>query len=174
MGWKSQLSQRKIIVNIAFFRSASDAAYWHHYHDVSDYVLSIYIRRGRQHELDRTEAGTCKIVLDNRTGIFNPFNASGRYFNNILPMRRVRVSVAVGQLMFHIFTGFIEAWPHSWPHPGQDIVELEATDGFKLLSLARITGSFSQANTATRIHQILDAAGWVDDRFKSHHSGMET
>lgn len=154
------LSQFKVIVNIAFGQPGRYWAAWYQYTDVSDYVLSIHIRRGRQHELDRFEAGTCRIVLDNRDRRFDPFNVLGPYYNNLLPMRRVRVSIGYGSNLYHLFTGFIEAWPQTWPHPGQGLVELEATDGFKVLNLVRLNTSYPQQLSSDRVTAVLDSVGW--------------
>jgi hypothetical protein len=40
--------------------------------DISDYVWQASIRRGRSHELDRTEAGTLNLTLDNSDRRFDP------------------------------------------------------------------------------------------------------
>ena len=42
------------------------------YTDVSDYVRSVQIKRGRSSELDDFTTGSCQVLLDNRTRIFDP------------------------------------------------------------------------------------------------------
>lgn len=42
------------------------------YTDVSDYVRSVQIKRGRSSELDSFTTGSCQVLLDNRTRIFDP------------------------------------------------------------------------------------------------------
>jgi len=40
--------------------------------DVSSYVVSVDTNRGRSSELDSFQAGSCSVVLDNRTRLFDP------------------------------------------------------------------------------------------------------
>ena len=42
------------------------------YTDVSTYVRSVQIKRGRSSELDDFTTGSCQVLLDNRTRIFDP------------------------------------------------------------------------------------------------------
>jgi hypothetical protein len=59
--------------------------------DISIYVREASTHRGAQRELERIEAGTASIVLDNRDGRFTPLNPASPYYPNILPMRRIRI-----------------------------------------------------------------------------------
>ncbi|MFD6970135.1 LamG-like jellyroll fold domain-containing protein [Streptomyces sp. NPDC059949] len=60
----------KVTVEVAFDGGPfSDSPTWS---DVSDYVRGFQVRRGRNNELDRIEAGTLSLELDNSDGRFTP------------------------------------------------------------------------------------------------------
>lgn len=110
------------------------------YTDVTAYLRGGTIRRGRQNELGRYEAGTCTLRLDNRTRRFDPTYAAGAYYPNVLPMKKVRVSAVWSATTYRLFTGFIESWPQDWPGNKDGVVEITAADGFKALGLAKLSG----------------------------------
>jgi hypothetical protein len=115
--------------------------------------------RGRSTELDKQEPGTASFTLDNRTGRFDPWNASGAHFPNVIPMRRIRLSTnqdsgAVpfttrvssvrsthvlrgGTVDLYLFTGFIESWSQTWmAYNGDSNVTIRCVDGFAVFNLA--------------------------------------
>jgi hypothetical protein len=128
--------------------------------DLTPYVRSWSTQRGTQRELQRVEAGTASIVLDNRSGRFTPQNTSSPYYPNLLPMRQIRIRGTWNSVTYPIFQGFVEAWPATFPSGVDQIVTLSLVDGFKLLSLAAVSGSFSQQGSGARVAAILDAVGW--------------
>ena len=99
--------------------------------DITEYVRSGSIDRGRQSEFDRTSAGKLRLSLLNMDRNFDP-----EYNSNATVNKRIRVSctdgAAVGNLI-RLFDGWIDAMPQSYVPPNLATVELEATDGFKLL-----------------------------------------
>jgi hypothetical protein len=72
--------------------------------DVTDYVRSVSIRRGRSRELDRFSTGTASIVFNNEDRRFDPLYSAGPYFGQILP--RLRVTVVRDEIS--LFDGLIE------------------------------------------------------------------
>ncbi len=86
MGWPTTIRAQ-----IAFDSDPNDTPIWE---DVSGYVYSFSLRRGRQHELDRVEAGTAMVTLDNQDRRFDPSNADGPYYPNVVPMRRLQLAAA--------------------------------------------------------------------------------
>jgi len=146
-------------VEIAFSRKPTETPSWS---DVTEYVREeLYIRRGRTTELEQPQAGECRFFLDNRDGRFDPNNESGPYYGEIKPLRKVRVSAkSSSETIWHpIFTGYVSNWQMTYL--GRDaVVEATAIDGFKVLSLTRITGTFEQENTGDRIEAMLEAANW--------------
>lgn len=62
--------------------------------------------------------------------------------------------------MSPIFSGFVLAWPQSWPNKRNAIVQLSAVDAFHVLALKKITATYSAENSADRVGAVLDDVGW--------------
>jgi len=111
--------------------------------DVSDFVRGVSTRRGRNHELGKTQAGVATVLLDNRDRRFDPTYATGPYYPNVIPMRHFRIRGTYASTTYPIFYGFVEDWGQTWPEPaanaqGDAIVELHAVDNFKVLNLTQL------------------------------------
>jgi hypothetical protein len=146
-----------VLVDISFTTEPADTPVWE---DVTEYVREVSTRRGRQGRLGRYEAGTATVVLDNRERLFDPLRGSGPYVANLVPMRRIRIRAVWEATTYPLFSGFIEDWHQSW-RPGADATTaVRAVDGFKVLSLARITASYTTEDTDARINNVLNDVGW--------------
>jgi hypothetical protein len=114
--------------------------------DVSAYVRSVQISRGKDHELNRSQAGQCTVTLSNLDRRFDPTHAASPYAPYVIPMRQIRVSAVWSAVTYNLFTGFIEDWGQAWlPRPikasGDAEARVRAVDGFKVLSLYEMAGS---------------------------------
>ena len=144
---------------IAFATDPSATPTWT---DVSEFHRSTTITRGRNHELDRVDAGKARIRLRNVDGRFDPTNLASPYSPNVRPMRRVRVRATWQGVTYDRFNGYIEDWPQAWTQgpAGDAWVELHAVDAFKVLALAKVSTTRSAEASGTRVGAILDAIGW--------------
>lgn len=140
--------------------------------DISDYMMSAQIRRGRSNERDTIQAGTLDIVLDNADRRFDPTNTTGPYYAtpapgpNIIPSVPCRLRAVHNVITYDLFRGTISAWPMKWPDPAAEIatVNIHADDDFKLLALDELTGSEVQEKSGTRIGNILDTISFPTGR----------
>jgi hypothetical protein len=108
--------------------------------DVSDHVRGFNIRRGRTHELSRTQTGELTLRLANQDRRFDPSNTASAYYPNVRPMAQVRVTGTYAGVDYLEFWGFVEDWGQTWPvrpigSGGDAEVQVRAVDGFKLLGL---------------------------------------
>jgi len=129
--------------------------------DITEFARSGSTARGADRELQRTEAGTGHIVLDNRDGRFTPFNVASPYYPDILPLKRIRIQAIWQEITYPVFTGYVESWPVSFPAQGDNVVTVQLVDGLKLLAQIVVSGSFAQQNTGQRIEAVLLAAGFA-------------
>lgn len=156
----AQSGMPAITVEVAFTTNPDSTPAWQ---DISTYVRSGEIRRGRQREFDRIEAGVCTLMLNNRGRHFDPTYTDGLFYPNVLPMRQLRVRATHQGVVYDLFTGYVERWPQQWPDQGTDSqVPVTAVDGFGALSKAGIgTGAeWPQEDSGARVNRTLDAAEW--------------
>ena len=160
--------------------------------DISAFVRSFDVKRGRNNELGQFPAGTLQVVLSNADNRFNPTNTSSPYFDSsagktkIQPLKRIRVKAVYDSSSYTIFEGFLDTIPVQYPANGSDsTVILTATDAFRLFQQSTIQGrgfrvglsGFSEVGQSTRlgmtftnelssarVTKILDAFGFPSDR----------
>jgi hypothetical protein len=129
--------------------------------DISPWVQSASIRRGRQNELDRFEAGEATVVVDNSDHRFYPYNNSSPYYPYVDVDRRLRISAVYKGITYPLFTGYVNAWPQEREGYNDFFGEVTVTDAFKVLSLNLLTMSVPEQRSDLRIHDILDACDWI-------------
>lgn len=100
--------------------------------DLSARLVAYSIRRGRNHELDRIEAGTCTILLNNGDGELDPANQDGSYYGQLLPLRRVRVTATSEGSEYRLFDGLVERYEPEWLISRNDT---ENVDGYQRMQL---------------------------------------
>lgn len=130
----------------------------------SNTVIEWETHRGRQADLNRTEAGTSRILLLNRDGLYDPTNLGSPYFGTVLPFKQAKINVAhpITGVFRDIFSGYIESWNFTRQGPRGSQVELNLMDGFELLENAHVVPDGAQAGGAA-----FYASQRVDDRMKA-------
>jgi hypothetical protein len=121
--------------------------------DITNYVASVSIDRGKSRELDRYTAGHASVTLHNDSRIFDPFNTASAYYGNIVPRKPIVIETNGDR----IFTGFIDDWDLTYDLSGKSFASVSAVDGFLRLSAAEIDSftTTSQLSSA-RVTAILD------------------
>lgn len=154
------MSLPELVVEVAF-RTDPDAAV-PEWEDVSEHAMAVTVRRGRQHELDTVQAGTCTVRLDNGDRRFDPTYTHSPYYPNVLPMRKIRVSAVWEGTTYYLFTGYVERWPIEWEAPRWGSVTVTAVDGMALLAQADLAGTFPEELSGARVDRVLAAAFWPE------------
>lgn len=122
------------------------------WNDVTVFVQTISITRGKSRELDRYQAGTASIVLDNNQRTFDPTNSASPYYGNITPKKQVRIS-ANGTIQY---LGEIDDWNFDFEPNGNNTATIVMTDRFRDLANQVINARTNSVElTGTRINTIL-------------------
>lgn len=140
------------------------ASVWNHtppiFTELQAVTHELQIRRGRQFERDAVQSGRLTLTLDNAAGDLWPDTSGGTPTRQIRPGLQTRVEAEWQNVVYPLFTGFIESWEPSVT-PGQSIVIVTAYDGLKLLATRQLeTAGYAQALSGARIGQILDEIEW--------------
>jgi hypothetical protein len=131
------------------------------YTDVSTYLRSFHITRGRQYELNQMQAGTCDITLKNLDRRFDPTYSSSPYYPYLRPMVPVRISAVFQAVTYRLFTGYVERFPQNRTGPTYAETQVQAVDGFELLTNAVLPGdSYPLELSGARVTRVLDAVNW--------------
>jgi len=155
------MAEPDIIIRIAF--TTMPMATTPVWATVTPNALEFYSKRGRQHFLDRIEAGEAITILDNSQGYYWPGNTSSPYSPNILPGKRLNIQTSYGGSIRDVYTGFIEEWHPGWrlSAGSAPIMELRCADLQKNLALFTLgTIGYNQENSGTRVTNILNDFGW--------------
>jgi hypothetical protein len=103
--------------------------------DITTYVRSVNITRGRSTDAEDFGSSNANIVLDNRTGIFDPMNTTGTYYGKLLPRRQIRVRATNASTTYDVWRGYLQGWPVEITEAGYDsIVSLSCFDALGLLA----------------------------------------
>lgn len=116
--------------------------------DLTPYVQSFHVRRGKQRLIDRFEAGTMDIVLKNLDRRFDPLNQASPYYPNLRPLNQIRLGFVIGGVTYWAYTGFVERWPQIWKGPTWAETDLTCVDGFEMLSNHKLTSRYASLTTA--------------------------
>jgi hypothetical protein len=120
--------------------------------DITDKVAAVNVKRGKNRELERYNAGSAGVRLHNEDRTFDPLNTSSPYVGNIIPRRGIRVTTA----SFPRFTGLIEDWNLDYDVSGKSDASIVAADAFTLLAQQSLTaGTATAQTTGERVEAVL-------------------
>lgn len=104
------------------------------WYDITAYVHGLTIRRGRSTQLDKFQAGTCQVTLDNSDRRFDPEYSAGPYYGYVLPNRRIRVRAQWASTDYFLFDGFVDEWPQEYSPPNKATTTVNCTDAFGIFA----------------------------------------
>lgn len=128
--------------------------------DVTQYVTSVQIKRGRDSQDAQFGAGTCTIIIDDLLGQdrFNVANSASPYWNvergrlGFEPRRKVRIS----RNNEFLFVGIIIAYDTEFNIDNHNIVTVRCADAFTLLTTTNIlTFTPPAEKSGARVDRIL-------------------
>ena len=131
------------------------------FYDVSRFVRSVSVQRGKNRQLDRFSAGTLSVVLNNESRFFDPFGAT-----EIDPIPRVPIRVTSGSVVQ--FTGVVEDWDYSYEPGGRSSALVRAVDDLTRLARTSVvaSGTATPELSGARVNAVLnmDSVRWPEDR----------
>ena len=128
-------------------------------------IRSISMRRGRTREDQAVQPGTVSLVLENRSGTYDPDNTSSIYFwdgYSILSAGLgIRVSATWSGTTYVLFRGYLEQLDVD--ESLDPIATFQFTDALAFISrqtVSAVSSSYAGDTTTTRLGRILDAINW--------------
>lgn len=128
--------------------------------DVSQYFQEFTLQRGKSRELDRYQAGQASVTFNNRNRVFDPTYTASPIFGQIVPRRKVRISVD----SIVEYVGTIDDWNIDYEPGNNSRATLQAFDVTSyFVGVNAGTATYTDETTGTRLNNLLDAIGWSPD-----------
>lgn len=120
-----------VTVRVAFTTDPGATPTWT---DISGYLKTFTVHRGRSDDQSPFNAGQAQIVLSNETRAFDPTYASSPYYPNVLPMRRISIQATYNAITYDVFNGYVTNWQQTYDPPADAECVVTAADAFKVLA----------------------------------------
>jgi|GEM_PF-3032669 len=141
--------------------------------NVSNDVIAYSFKRGRQHELDRFEAGEATVLLNNADGNYWPDNAGGTYSPDVDIVKRIRIRTTYNSITYPRFDGYIEKFTPEWISDVgglAPIMRLDCADALSFFSRVYLNNAgYAQELSGTRIGNVLDDIGVPDNERQEYY-----
>ena len=129
--------------------------------DVSDITLRASIRRGRNRILNKFEAGSATVVLEDTNGDWVPSNTASPYYGKLVPLRKIRIYADYNSVRYYLYSGYITSYDTNFQLGLESIssVTLQCVDAFRLFSnvaISTVAGTSAGQTTGERMNNLLD------------------
>ena len=129
--------------------------------DVSDITLRASIRRGRNRILNKFEAGSATVTLEDTNGDWVPTNTSSPYYGKLLPLRKIRIWADYNSVRYYLYSGYITSYDTNFQVGVEQVstVTLQCVDAFRLfsnVSISTVAGTSAGQTTGDRMNNLLD------------------
>jgi hypothetical protein len=122
------------------------------FEEIPQSVVSVSTSRGRNRDLERTNAGQVSVVLRNFDRFFDP-QVGNEFSRFVVPRRPVRVK-AEGSA---VFTGFIDDWDFTYSPGGDSVASFQGSDAFSIFARnINAGGSAPSELTGARLNRVLN------------------
>jgi hypothetical protein len=139
--------------------------------NITDQVMKVSTRRGRNRILANFEAGSATVTLNDPNSWFNPYNIDSPYFGKLLPLRKIRIFATTtlngDPVEINLFAGYITSYDTGF-YEGTNTtstVVLQCVDGFRLLNnvstgVTPVPGCPAGQLSGARVNALLDFSGF--------------
>ena len=131
--------------------------------DITDRLMSASTTRGKSQALDRIDAGTIDITVDNSDRLFDPLYSGGTYFGQLVPGREVRVSCNG----YPVIYGFIDDLDIAYQPNNRSVVSIQSSDALKTITTNNLPAvSPASELSGARVTRVLDLpeVDWPSDK----------
>lgn len=129
--------------------------------DLTRWVRSISVRRGRSRTLERYVTGQCEIIFDNTDRLFDPLMTGGPFYGQLVPGKQVRISYDD----YPVFTGNTSDWNYDYALPRDATATVQGLDGFAVFAAQFVPEqTMTQQLVGARIEKVLDDIGWPSEQ----------
>lgn len=121
--------------------------------DVTQYVKSFNIRRGKSRQLDRYGTGQAAISFDNNARVFDPTYEDSPYYGQIIPRREIRITSGTAVQYF----GSVDDWNLDYEPNGDNTAQAVCSDRFRVLANQTFGPLTNDVElSGSRVNTILD------------------
>ena len=121
--------------------------------DISDRLIGTSVSRGKNQALDRIDAGTSSIVVDNSDRHFDPLYPNGPYYGQLIPRRTVRITCND----LPVFLGSIDDFDIVYAPSNRSQVRIDVSDAFSTLTNSGLEEFTPTAQlSGARVNAVLD------------------
>jgi hypothetical protein len=122
--------------------------------DITDRVVSLSVRRGRQDVLEPVRSGQASVTLRNRDGALDPLNTASPFYPGVEPARTLNIYADNVQ----VFSGIIEDIELDFSLDGDANVQISASDDLSKLALAQFPPAglvVGEEDSGTRVSDVI-------------------
>jgi hypothetical protein len=119
--------------------------------DITDSAFAVSISRGRNRDLQRTNAGSIGVQLRNETRLFDP-----QADTPLKPLIRPRVPVTLKVDGQTTFTGVVNDWDYFYEVGGQSVASISGADQFTFFAQETAAGTAIAEPAGERLERVLD------------------
>jgi len=103
--------------------------------EITSYVMSADIYRGRDNDWQETTSGTASLTLNNNDRRFDPYYTSGVYYTKLLPRKQIKITGTANGTEYDVFRGYVAGFPVQYDNAGTtSTVVLSCYDALGLLA----------------------------------------
>jgi hypothetical protein len=129
--------------------------------DVTEYVRSISITRGKSRETDSFQTGLANIVFNNHNRYFDPLYTASPLYTYVVPKRGIRISTENLGSLTVLYFGIISDWNLEYDISGDAIASAAAADALSLFATQSYSGGLqTEELSSVRIEKVLDELTW--------------
>jgi hypothetical protein len=121
--------------------------------DITDDVIQVNWQRGRGGVTEDFGVGNAVVVLNNKAGLYSPFDSAGALFDNLFPGRKMQLSIIHLGIRYEQYTGYIRELSEEHDSSPVPKTRLVCSDMFERLMAGNLRIALQENQ---RVDQLLE------------------